>query len=122
MTYTIAGKTGTAQVFTRGQEREYNEKTVHDRLRDHSLVHRFCAGRGSAHRVAVIVENGGFGSTRRRADRAQGDGRVPARCQRQAQAAVAAGHAAAHSSPRLSPEGGAAARSSPPTNIGTHAS
>src|ERR1700730_11835301 len=34
--YPIAGKTGTAQVFSVGQNEKYNEKTVSERLRDHS--------------------------------------------------------------------------------------
>jgi penicillin-binding protein 2 len=64
MSYTIAGKTGTAQVFTVGQnERLDNQKTVSDRLRDHSWFIAFAPAEAPRIAVAVIVENGGFGST-----------------------------------------------------------
>jgi penicillin-binding protein 2 len=64
MTYTIAGKTGTAQVFTVGQnERLDNQKTVSERLRDHSWFIAFAPAEAPRIAVAVIVENGGFGST-----------------------------------------------------------
>jgi len=64
MTYTIAGKTGTAQVFTIGQnERVDNQKTVSDRLRDHSWFIAFAPAEAPRIAVAVLVENGGFGAT-----------------------------------------------------------
>jgi penicillin-binding protein 2 len=64
MSYTIAGKTGTAQVFTVGQnERLDNQKTVSDRLRDHSWFIAFAPAEAPRIAVAVIVENGGFGSS-----------------------------------------------------------
>lgn len=63
MTYTIAGKTGTAQVFTVGQnEKLDNQKTVSERLRDHSWFIAFAPAEAPRIAVAVIVENGGFGS------------------------------------------------------------
>ena len=63
MTYTIAGKTGTAQVFTVGRnEKLDNQKTVSDRLRDHSWFIAFAPAEAPRIAVAVIVENGGFGS------------------------------------------------------------
>ena len=63
MTYTIAGKTGTAQVFTVGQnEKLDNQKTVSDRLRDHSWFIAFAPAEAPRIAVAVLVENGGFGS------------------------------------------------------------
>ena len=34
--YSVAGKTGTAQVFTIAQNAKYDEKTVEERLRDHA--------------------------------------------------------------------------------------
>jgi penicillin-binding protein 2 len=62
-TYTIAGKTGTAQVFTVGQnEKLDNQKTVSERLRDHSWFIAFAPAEAPRIAVAVIVENGGFGS------------------------------------------------------------
>src|SRR5262249_58638217 len=54
MTYTIAGKTGTAQVFTVGQnERVDNQKTVSERLRDHSWFIAFAPA--EAPRIAVAI-------------------------------------------------------------------
>jgi penicillin-binding protein 2 len=60
--YTIAGKTGTAQVFSVGQNEKYNEKEVADRLRDHSWFIAFAPVEAPKIAVAVIVENGGFGA------------------------------------------------------------
>jgi penicillin-binding protein 2 len=62
MTYTIAGKTGTAQVFSVGQNERYVEKDVAERLRDHSWFIAFAPAEAPRIAVAVIVENGGFGS------------------------------------------------------------
>jgi penicillin-binding protein 2 len=63
MIYTIAGKTGTAQVFTVGQNESLdNQKTVPERLRDHSWFIAFAPAEAPRIAVAVIVENGGFGS------------------------------------------------------------
>ena len=63
MTYAIAGKTGTAQVFSVGQTEKYDEKTVPERLRDHSWFIAFAPAEAPRIAVAVLVENGGFGST-----------------------------------------------------------
>jgi penicillin-binding protein 2 len=62
-TYTIAGKTGTAQVFTVARNQSLdNQKTVSDRLRDHSWFIAFAPAEDPRIAVALIVENGGFGS------------------------------------------------------------
>src|SRR6201994_1233374 len=61
--YQIAGKTGTAQVFSVGQNEKYNEKTVAERLRDHSWVISFAPADQPRIAVAVIVENGGWGAS-----------------------------------------------------------
>ena len=61
-TYSIAGKTGTAQVFSVGQTEKYNEKEVAERLRDHALFIAFAPAERPVLAVAVLVENGGFGS------------------------------------------------------------
>ncbi len=61
--YTIAGKTGTAQVYTVGQQEKYDEKTVADRLRDHALFVAFAPAEQPRLAVAVLVENGGHGSS-----------------------------------------------------------
>ena len=60
--YTIAGKTGTAQVYSVGQNEKYDEKTVSDRLRDHALFVAFAPAEAPKIAVAVLVENGGHGS------------------------------------------------------------
>jgi len=59
--YRIAGKTGTAQVFTVKQEEEYDEETVAKHKRDHALFIAFAPVDAPRIAVAVIVENGGHG-------------------------------------------------------------
>lgn len=61
--YTIAGKTGTAQVYSVGQKDKYDEKTVAERLRDHALFIAFAPAQEPRLVVAVLVENGGHGSS-----------------------------------------------------------
>jgi penicillin-binding protein 2 len=60
--YEAAGKTGTAQVFSVAQNEKYNEKTVPERLRDHSWFIAFAPADAPRIAVAVLVENGGFGA------------------------------------------------------------
>ncbi|MCF7979473.1 MAG: penicillin-binding protein 2 [Chromatiaceae bacterium] len=59
--YRIAGKTGTSQVFTVGQNETYNEAEVAERMRDHALFVGFAPIEEPRIAVAVIVENGGHG-------------------------------------------------------------
>ncbi|MEN8177089.1 MAG: penicillin-binding protein 2 [Pseudomonadota bacterium] len=61
--YRIAGKTGTAQVFTVKQEEEYDEETVEKHKRDHALFIAFAPVEKPRIAVAVIVENGGHGGS-----------------------------------------------------------
>jgi len=61
--YTIAGKTGTAQVFGVKQEEEYKAEEVQKHLRDHALFISFAPVEEPRIAVAVIVENGGHGSS-----------------------------------------------------------
>jgi len=61
MGYTIAGKTGTAQVFTVAQDAEYKEEELAKKLRDHALFIAFAPVENPQIAVAVIVENGGHG-------------------------------------------------------------
>ena len=61
--YKIAGKTGTAQVYSVGQQDKYDEKTVAERLRDHALFVAFAPAEQPRLVVAVLVENGGHGSS-----------------------------------------------------------
>lgn len=60
--YRMAGKTGTAQVFSLGQDEEYDEEEIRERLRDHALFVGFAPADEPQIAVAVIVENGGSGS------------------------------------------------------------
>ncbi|HEX9208190.1 MAG TPA: penicillin-binding protein 2 [Steroidobacteraceae bacterium] len=60
--YRIAGKTGTAQVFSIGQNEKYNESQVQERLRDHGLFMAFAPAEAPKLAVAVVVENGKHGS------------------------------------------------------------
>jgi penicillin-binding protein 2 len=60
--YTIAGKSGTAQVFTIGQNQKYKESEVSERLRDHAVFIAFAPANDPKLAVAVLVENGRSGS------------------------------------------------------------
>jgi len=60
--YSIAGKTGTAQVYSVGQTERYDQKTVAERLRDHALFVAFAPADAPRLAIAVLVENGGAGS------------------------------------------------------------
>jgi penicillin-binding protein 2 len=60
--YAMAGKSGTAQVFSVAQEDEYDEEEVAERLRDHALFIAFAPLEEPRIAVAVIVENGQSGS------------------------------------------------------------
>ena len=60
--YTVAGKSGTAQVFSLGQNEKYDEKQVEERLRDHGLFIAFAPADKPRIAVAVLVENGRSGS------------------------------------------------------------
>ncbi len=61
--YRIAGKTGTAQVFTVGQKESYNASKVPERMRDHALFVAFAPVDDPRIAVAVLVENGGHGGS-----------------------------------------------------------
>lgn len=61
--YTIAGKTGTAQVFSVGQNEEYDERKIDKRKRDHALFIAFAPVEEPKIAVAVVVENGGHGGS-----------------------------------------------------------
>jgi len=63
LTYTIAGKTGTAQVYGIAQDDEYDEDTVSNKLRDHALFMSYAPADNPQIAIAVIVENGGSGSS-----------------------------------------------------------
>ncbi|MFK8051550.1 MAG: penicillin-binding protein 2 [Woeseiaceae bacterium] len=61
--YAIAGKSGTAQVFTVAQEDEYDDLELDERLQDHALFIAFAPIDAPEIAVAVIVENGKSGSS-----------------------------------------------------------
>ena len=63
MKYKAAGKTGTSQVFGIAQDDEYDEETVIKKLRDHGLFIGYAPVENPRIAVAVIVENGGHGSS-----------------------------------------------------------
>jgi penicillin-binding protein 2 len=61
--YHIAGKTGTAQVFTVKQDEKYDEDTIPLELRDHALFIAFAPVEDPRVAVAVVVEHGGHGGS-----------------------------------------------------------
>ena len=61
--YRIAGKTGTAQVFTLGRNQSYNAARLTERMRDHALFVAFAPAEAPRIAVAVVVENGGHGGS-----------------------------------------------------------
>jgi len=61
--YKIAAKTGTAQVFSLGQNEKYNASTLDERLRDHALFIAFAPADAPKLAIAVLVENGGHGGS-----------------------------------------------------------
>ena len=61
--YKIAGKTGTAQVFSLAEEEEYDEEAVAAHLRDHSLFVAYAPAESPQIALSVVIENGGSGSS-----------------------------------------------------------
>jgi len=61
--YTIAAKTGTAQVIGVKQNEKYNESKVNERHRDHALFIAYAPAEDPKIALAVIVENGGHGGS-----------------------------------------------------------
>lgn len=57
----VAGKTGTSQVFSLGQDETYDEESIQRRLRDHALFVAYAPIKEPEIAVVVIVENGGSG-------------------------------------------------------------
>jgi len=60
--FTMAGKSGTAQVFSVAQDEEYDTDEITERRRDHALFIAFAPLEDPRIAVAVIVENGESGS------------------------------------------------------------
>ena len=63
LSYGLAGKTGTAQVFGMGQNEKYDAKKLDKKLHDHGLFIAFAPVAQPRIAVAVVVENGGSGSS-----------------------------------------------------------
>jgi penicillin-binding protein 2 len=61
--YKMAGKTGTAQVFTVAQNQSVSAAVQNERLRDHSWFIAFAPAEDPQIAIAVLVENGGFGAS-----------------------------------------------------------
>ncbi len=64
LTYTLAGKTGTAQVFGLDPEEEYIAENYEEKLRDHALFTAFAPIEDPQVAIAIIVENAGSGSSK----------------------------------------------------------
>ncbi len=62
MRYTMAGKTGTAQVFSLRQDARYDARRLPKHLHDHALFVAFAPLDDPRIAIAVIAENGGGGS------------------------------------------------------------
>ncbi len=60
--YLSAGKTGTAQAVTIGQNEKYDAKKLAEYERDHSLYVAFAPADAPEIALAIVVENAGFGS------------------------------------------------------------
>lgn len=61
--YQIAGKTGTAQVYTIKQDEKYNEDEIEFIMRDHALFIAFAPADDPKIAIAVIAEHGSHGSS-----------------------------------------------------------
>jgi penicillin-binding protein 2 len=61
--YHMAGKTGTAQVFSVAQNQSVSAAVANERLRDHAWFIAFAPAEEPKIAVAVLVENGGFGAS-----------------------------------------------------------
>jgi penicillin-binding protein 2 len=61
--YTIAAKTGTAQVIGIKQNAKYNASSIDERHRDHALFVAYAPADDPKIALAVIVENGGHGGS-----------------------------------------------------------
>jgi len=62
LSYTLAGKTGTAQVFSLDPEEEYIAENIEEKLRDHALFTGFAPIEDPQVAIALIIENAGSGT------------------------------------------------------------
>ncbi|RFA31283.1 penicillin-binding protein 2 [Alkalilimnicola ehrlichii] len=63
LSYTVAGKTGTSQVFSLAQDQEYDAEALARELHNHALFVAFAPIENPRIAVAVIVEHGGGGGS-----------------------------------------------------------
>ncbi|WP_306304532.1 penicillin-binding protein 2 [Methylogaea oryzae] len=63
LTYQVAGKTGTAQVFTVRQDEEYKDMHVADKLKDHAWFIAFAPADNPRIVIVVLAEHGGHGGS-----------------------------------------------------------
>ncbi|MCP1727378.1 penicillin-binding protein 2 [Natronospira proteinivora] len=61
--YSIAGKTGTAQVFGLEEDEEYDHEGLARHLRDHALFIAFAPAENPTIAISVLVEHGGGGGS-----------------------------------------------------------
>jgi len=64
LSYTLAGKTGTAQVFGLDPEEKYIADNIDEKLRDHALFTGYAPIENPKVAIAIIVENAGSGSSK----------------------------------------------------------
>ena len=60
--YQSAGKTGTAQLFSVGQDEKYDAEKIDERLRDNAMYVGFAPFENPEISVTVVLENAGGGS------------------------------------------------------------
>ena len=58
----VAGKTGTAQVFSVAQDEKYDAENLAEHLKDHGLFIAFAPAEEPTIAIAIVVENRGGGS------------------------------------------------------------
>lgn len=63
LAYRVAGKTGTAQVFTVGQGQDYKRMNITKSMRDHAWFIAFAPADAPRIAVAVLAEHGGHGGS-----------------------------------------------------------
>jgi penicillin-binding protein 2 len=61
--YSVAAKTGTAQVIGIKQNEKYDEKKINERHRDHALFIAYAPADNPQIAIAAIIENGGHGGS-----------------------------------------------------------
>ncbi|MCW8345363.1 penicillin-binding protein 2 [Vibrio sp. ZSDZ65] len=63
MPYQSGGKSGTAQVFSLGEDEKYNADEIAEHLKDHALFTGFAPFKNPEVVVTIVLENAGGGST-----------------------------------------------------------